>query len=56
VILGGEKVENDEALLESIGEAIRAGAAGAAIGRNVWQHKDPKRITTSIMKIVHGTS
>lgn len=56
IILGGEKVDSDEALLKSVYGAMKAGAAGAAIGRNVWQHKDPKQITTAIMKIVHEST
>ncbi len=55
LILGGEKMNTDKELLETIGAAMRAGAAGAAIGRNVWQHKDPNTITKSIIKVIHGS-
>jgi fructose-bisphosphate aldolase/2-amino-3,7-dideoxy-D-threo-hept-6-ulosonate synthase len=33
--------------------AMEAGARGAAIGRNVFQHKDPVRLTQAICEIVH---
>jgi fructose-bisphosphate aldolase / 2-amino-3,7-dideoxy-D-threo-hept-6-ulosonate synthase len=53
LILGGEKTDSEQNLLKSIGDAVKAGAAGAAIGRNVWQSKDPKSVTTAIMKVIH---
>ena len=35
-------------------EALEAGAAGVAIGRNVWQQKDAAIMTSSIVQAVHG--
>ena len=40
VIAGGTKRSEDE-LAQEIEEAIQAGCSGVAIGRNVWQSKDP---------------
>jgi DhnA family fructose-bisphosphate aldolase class Ia len=34
-------------------DAMKAGAAGIAIGRNVWQHKSPTAIARSLAAIVH---
>jgi DhnA family fructose-bisphosphate aldolase class Ia len=34
-------------------DAMSAGAAGVAIGRNVWQHKRPAAIARSLAAIVH---
>jgi fructose-bisphosphate aldolase/2-amino-3,7-dideoxy-D-threo-hept-6-ulosonate synthase len=53
VILGGEKMDSDLELLEVVKGSIDAGGAGICIGRNIFQHKDPKAITAAICKIVH---
>ncbi len=56
VIAGGEKMGNDQDILEMVKGAMVAGGAGVSIGRNVFQHKDPARIVQSISKIVHNGS
>jgi DhnA family fructose-bisphosphate aldolase class Ia len=33
---------------------MAAGAAGVALGRNVWQQRDPVAMTRAIVQIVHG--
>ncbi len=53
VILGGEKMDSDRELLQVVKDSIEAGGAGTCMGRNVFQHKDPKAITAAICKIVH---
>ena len=53
VIAGGEKVETDEELFEMVDGALKAGAAGASIGRNAFQHADPQRVVAAISKMVH---
>jgi fructose-bisphosphate aldolase/2-amino-3,7-dideoxy-D-threo-hept-6-ulosonate synthase len=53
IIAGGPKMGSDIELLEMIEQAIEAGAKGAAIGRNVFQHESPTRITKAISRIVH---
>lgn len=53
VILGGPKMETDKELLEVVKGAIDAGGAGTSIGRNVFQHSNPKAITAAFCKIVH---
>jgi class I fructose-bisphosphate aldolase len=54
VVLGGSKTDSDSALLESIAEALEAGASGVAIGRNIWQHPNPTGITRALVALVHG--
>jgi predicted phospho-2-dehydro-3-deoxyheptonate aldolase len=54
IIAGGEKMETDEQVLEMVKGAIKAGAAGVSIGRNVFQHDDPKIMLQKIAKIVHN--
>ena len=56
VIAGGEKMGNDEDILEMVKGAMAAGAAGVSIGRNVFQHKDPEKIVQAISKIVHNSN
>ncbi|MBN2026465.1 MAG: hypothetical protein JW854_06895 [Actinobacteria bacterium] len=41
LVLGGEKAADDE-VLEMVSRAMRDGAAGVAMGRNVWQRDDPQ--------------
>jgi len=52
VIAGGPKLENDLDVLRMVKEAMESGAAGVTIGRNVFQHEDPKLITRAIAKVV----
>ncbi len=53
VIAGGEKVETDEELLQMVEGALKAGSAGASIGRNAFQHADPEGMMRAISMIVH---
>mgnify|MGYP005832697437 CR=1 FL=1 len=53
IIAGGPKVGSDQELLETIEGSLQAGAKGAAIGRNVFQHEHPTKITRAIARIVH---
>jgi fructose-bisphosphate aldolase/2-amino-3,7-dideoxy-D-threo-hept-6-ulosonate synthase len=53
VIAGGPKTETDLEFLEMIRGAIDGGARGVAIGRNVFQHDDPTRMTKAISAVVH---
>lgn len=54
VVLGGAAMGDDEALLKMVTDAMDAGAAGVAIGRNVWQHSQPAEIGKRIAGIIHG--
>jgi fructose-bisphosphate aldolase/2-amino-3,7-dideoxy-D-threo-hept-6-ulosonate synthase len=53
VIAGGPKTNTDREFLEMIREAMDAGARGVAIGRNVFQHPSPTRMTRAITEIAH---
>jgi len=56
VIAGGPKAETPEEVLEMVKGAIEAGAAGAAIGRNIFAHKSPRMreaMARAIAKIIH---
>jgi len=54
VILGGSKTEDETDLLEPVAESLDAGARGVAIGRNVWQHRDPQAMCRALVSLVHG--
>ncbi len=53
IILGGAALGDDRALLTMVRNAMDAGAAGIAVGRNVWQHKNPPAIAKALHAIVH---
>jgi DhnA family fructose-bisphosphate aldolase class Ia len=53
IVLGGAPMESDLDLLSMVADAMKAGASGIAIGRNVWQHKNPAAIARSLAAIVH---
>lgn len=55
VVLGGEKVKSEQEMLESISDALEAGATGVAIGRNVWQHQNPGGVSRALVELVHGS-
>ncbi len=52
VIAGGEKTSTKESL-QTIKDAMNAGSAGVACGRNVFQHDDPTGMVKAIADIVH---
>lgn len=51
VVAGGAKKEDNEEL-QSTYEIIKAGASGLAIGRGIWQHKEPLKMTKALKKII----
>ncbi len=53
VVAGGPKTNTDKEFLEMIEGAMEGGARGVAIGRNVFQHDSPTKITKAITEIVH---
>jgi class I fructose-bisphosphate aldolase len=52
VIAGGAKMDSDRDILEMVRGAMDAGAAGASIGRNVFQHADPPAMVRAMAKII----
>ncbi len=53
VMAGGPKTSSDREFLEMIQGAMDGGARGVAIGRNVFQHDDPVKMTRAVTLIVH---
>ncbi len=54
VMSGGPLTRTDEEFLSTVKNVVSAGAAGIAVGRNVWQRKDPLTISGKIRKIIFG--
>jgi DhnA family fructose-bisphosphate aldolase class Ia len=54
IVAGGEKMSSTSDFIKTIWEAINSGAAGAAIGRNVWQSSNPKLVSSTMWKIIHN--
>jgi len=53
VSAGGHK-ENEKELIVQVKNYMKAGFSGMAIGRNVWQAKDPMKITKQLKKVIWG--
>ena len=51
VVAGGHKKGIPD-LLQQTYEMMQAGASGIAIGRNIWQHKNPLKITKALKSII----
>ena len=51
VVAGGAKTD-EKNLLQNVSEAMKSGAIGVAIGRNIWQHEKPLELAKKIKKII----
>jgi DhnA family fructose-bisphosphate aldolase class Ia len=54
IILGGDRQSDDDSLVRQVREALSAGVAGVAFGRNIWSHPDPAAMTARLVEVVHG--
>lgn len=52
IAAGGPRCATLELALETMDEAVKAGAVGATIGRNVWGHADPAAALTAFKSVV----
>ena len=53
IIAGGKKIPERDAL-ELTYNAIKAGAVGVDMGRNIWQSDNPVPMIKAVRSIVHG--
>jgi 2-amino-4,5-dihydroxy-6-oxo-7-(phosphooxy)heptanoate synthase len=53
ITAGGEKARSADRLYGEIADVMRAGAAGVAVGRNVFEADDVADVTRRISRIVH---
>lgn len=51
VIAGGTKKSNKR-FLQDIKDIMKSGAIGLAVGRNIWQAKDPIKLSEDLRKII----
>jgi predicted phospho-2-dehydro-3-deoxyheptonate aldolase len=54
VVAGGEKMEDPKMLLKMVNDAVQAGVSGVAIGRNIFQYKNPGLLTNMVYKILNN--
>lgn len=54
VIAGGKRMSSDYEFLNMAADAIKAGASGLSVGRNVFQHPRRKALLKALRSIVHG--
>jgi class I fructose-bisphosphate aldolase len=52
VVMSGGSKTSDEAFLSTVAEAVDAGAAGLAVGRNVFQRENPTAILDGLEKVI----
>jgi putative autoinducer-2 (AI-2) aldolase len=53
VIAGGPKLPNERDVFALAHEAVRRGAVGVDLGRNIWQHDFPVPMIKAVRNIVH---
>lgn len=53
VIAGGPKTDTLLGALQQTSDAIRAGARGAVVGRNLWGHGDPTKAALAFKGVIH---
>lgn len=52
-VLGGPADPDFPSFLRCVEEAVKAGARGAVIGRNAWQHPEPVKAIRALAAVVH---
>ncbi|CAM5679848.1 fructose-bisphosphate aldolase [Streptomyces avidinii] len=53
IVVGGPRNDDEAAVLAYVDEALRAGAAGVAMGRNVFQAPDPGAMADKLSDLIH---
>lgn len=53
VVIAGGEPDEDRASLAAVRGAMDAGAAGASMGRTIFQHDDPEAMTRAVAAVVH---
>ncbi|HEX4921352.1 MAG TPA: 2-amino-3,7-dideoxy-D-threo-hept-6-ulosonate synthase, partial [Candidatus Bathyarchaeia archaeon] len=56
VVAGGPKTKTVADAIRLVAESIEAGASGVSIGRNVFQHRNPTKMTEALARIVHDNT
>ncbi len=53
VILGGAKTDSIEQIMTEVYYSVQAGGAGIAMGRNIWQYRNPAVMIEAMAGVVH---
>jgi len=53
-VVGGEKEDDEDALIQETKDILEAGAIGWAIGRNIWQADDPIKVASKIAEVLYN--
>jgi DhnA family fructose-bisphosphate aldolase class Ia len=53
VVLGGGEPKGPRAFLQEIHGAMEAGARGVAVGRTIFRHPEPDKLTAALAAIIH---
>src|SRR3989338_2467747 len=53
VIIAGGSKDDEKTTLKMIEDAMKAGAAGVAMGRNSFQHENPAKFVKAVCEVVH---
>ena len=56
VVLGGTKSDDSVQLLKMVRNALDSGASGVVMGRNVWGHGKPGKMTAALNSLIHEDS
>ena len=54
IVLGGPQRGSIREVLADVHGAMRCGAVGIAIGRNIWAHPTPAKVVAAMGAIIHG--
>jgi class I fructose-bisphosphate aldolase len=54
-VVGGARTDMPLQLMDTAHEILEAGAVGFAIGRNIWQAKDPVESARQIGEVIYGS-
>ena len=53
IVAGGPRSADTETVLAHVSDALRAGVAGMAMGRNVFQAEQPGLMAAAVARLVH---
>ncbi len=56
LVAGGPQRGSESDVLDFVGGALAGGAAGVAMGRNIFQSADPEKLAGQVAELVHGFS
>lgn len=54
LVAGGPRVDQEDQLMGFVGAALEGGAAGVAMGRNIFDSDDPGATTRRLARLIHG--